>query len=229
MLLWKYTRVALEVLGMDVNVLDGDRYRHHYTPPCLHSLSLRCHSIHLSFFCQGSASSIALPTTSSSSAQSLSFTFTLHYPPVCVVISMPFHFPEHTGSLATNRCYQFLEVPTSHFSLWYWGMDGKTGQVLVPVPTIKIKTVKRDNKCAHAALLICWCLSGDTPWEQPRLAVGLKNFNFTYQFYLTLALEGRVGGMWIRQWTQILQWKPLLILKSCSIINRVWTDVNFYF
>lgn len=50
MLLCKYTRGALEVLGMDVNVLDGDRYRHHYTPPCLHSLSLRCHSVFTSFF-----------------------------------------------------------------------------------------------------------------------------------------------------------------------------------
>lgn len=50
MFLCKYTRGALEVLGMDVNVLDGDRYRHHYTPLCLHSLSLRCYSVFTSPF-----------------------------------------------------------------------------------------------------------------------------------------------------------------------------------
>lgn len=45
MFLCKYTWGALVVLGMDVNVLDGDRYKHHYTPPCSLSLSLRCHSL----------------------------------------------------------------------------------------------------------------------------------------------------------------------------------------
>lgn len=65
------------------------------------------------------------------------------------------------------------------------------------------KTVKRAHKYAHAALLIHWCLSGDTAWEQPRLAMGLQNFNFRYQFYLASVLQGR-RDIRIRQWTQIL-------------------------
>lgn len=63
---------------------------------------------HCFFFCPKSASSITLPTTSSSSAQSVSITFTLYYPLVFVDISMPFHFPQRSDCLlATN----FLKSP----------------------------------------------------------------------------------------------------------------------
>lgn len=45
LLCYKYTIVSLQVLGMDLHVLDSGRDRHHYTLPCLHSLSMRCHSV----------------------------------------------------------------------------------------------------------------------------------------------------------------------------------------
>lgn len=126
MILCKYTRGALEVLGMDVNVPVGDRYRHLYTPPCLHSLSLKCHSVFTFFFNKLflyffalSAFSITLSNTSSSSAQSLSFTFTLHYPPVFVVISMPFHFPQRSSCLlATNFLKSPLAISLRNTEAW---------------------------------------------------------------------------------------------------------------
>lgn len=66
-----------------------------------------------------SAFSITLSNTSSSSAQSLSFTFTLHYPPVFVIISMPFHFPQRSGCLfATNFLKSPLAISLRNTEAW---------------------------------------------------------------------------------------------------------------
>lgn len=83
LLCYECTIVSLEVLGMDLHVLDSGRDRHHYTLPCLHSLSMRCHSVFGVPF--------ALPwpcilrrtahSTFSPLAQSLSSP--LHFSPIC--------------------------------------------------------------------------------------------------------------------------------------------------
>lgn len=79
----KYTIVSLEVLGMDLHVLDSGRDGHHYTLPCLHSLSMRCHSVLAVPFASPWLCILRRTAHSTFSPLAQSLSFTLHFPPIC--------------------------------------------------------------------------------------------------------------------------------------------------
>lgn len=137
---------SLEVLGMDLHVLDGGRDRHHYTLPCLHSLSMRCHSVFAVPFASPWLCVLRRTAHSTFSPLAQSLSFTLHFPPICFhLTALSFSTPLLSLSPLTATfliAVSHLTLPPSPplpLSCLISGRDGSAGQLFRPVSLIKLK------------------------------------------------------------------------------------------
>lgn len=191
MFLCKYTRGALEVLGRDVNVLDGYRHRHHYTPPCLHSLSLRCHSVFTSFF-------FALPwlyilrRTAHHFFSQCPVTVLYLYSPLSSCICCHLAALLFPTALRLSPRGQFLKVTVSQFSPRCWERTAERVRCSGLFHPSRLRlTVKRGTNVHMLHFQFADASQVILAENSPGLTVGLRNFNFTSQIYLTLTPTGR--------------------------------------